>query len=116
MTYYTTTFPSPLGLITLAGDDDCLVGLWLEGQKYYGATLDLSGSAVLNRPLPPVLSDTTKWLASYFAGEKPDISELTLAPIGSEFRQGVWAILREIPYGQTVTYGYIAKRMAVNMG
>src|SRR5699024_5558654 len=42
--------------------------------------------------------------------------ELSLAPIGSEFRQGVWRILREIPYGEVITYGDIAKKMAEKMG
>ena len=45
-------------------------------------------------------------------GEKPDISELKLAPKGSEFRQTVWRILCEIPYGKTTTYGEIAKEIA----
>ena len=40
-------------------------------------------------------------------------SELPLAPVGSEFRQKVWEILCEIPYGSVITYGDIAKRMAV---
>ena len=56
------------------------------------------------------------WLDRYFAGRKPDISELSLAPAGSEFRQEVWRILCEIPYGEVVTYGSIAKRMAEKMG
>ena len=51
-------------------------------------------------------------LDRYFAGEKPEISELPLAPIGGEFRQAVWKILCEIPYGQVTTYGEIAKKIA----
>jgi methylated-DNA-[protein]-cysteine S-methyltransferase len=38
-----------------------------------------------------------------------------LAPIGGEFRQGIWDILREIPYGEVITYGDIAKKMAAKM-
>ena len=64
----------------------------------------------------PVFYAAKKWLDRYFAGEKPTIAELPLAPIGNEFRQGVWKILREIPYGKVITYGDIARKMAVQMG
>ena len=64
----------------------------------------------------PVFHAAKKWLDRYFAGEKPAIDELPLAPIGGEFRQGVWKILREIPYGVVITYGDIAKKMAAKMG
>ena len=63
----------------------------------------------------PVFTIAKNWLDKYFADENPDISELPLAPIGSEFRQNVWNILREIPYGEIVSYGDIAKKMAASM-
>ena len=109
---YMTTYPSPIGEITLACDGENLVGLWLEGQKYYGGTI--SGHMAENRDMP-VFAAARNWLDSYFAGGKPAISELSLAPVGGEFRQGVWRILCEIPYGEVVTYGGIAKKMAVKM-
>ena len=110
--YYSTTYPSPIGTITLACDGDHLIGLWKEGQKYYGASL--SGQMTPKDELP--LFDTAKnWLNRYFEGKKPAISELPLAPIGSEFRQNVWTILCDIPYGETITYGDIAKKMAIRM-
>lgn len=107
--HYLTKYHSPVGLITLASDDKKLVGLWLKGQKYFGDTM--SGETSEKNELP-VFSATKKWLDRYFAGEKPDVLELPLAPEGSAFRQSVWNILCEIPYGEVVTYGYIAKRMA----
>ncbi|TYO95333.1 methylated-DNA--[protein]-cysteine S-methyltransferase [Desulfallas thermosapovorans] len=110
--YYWTTYPSPVGLLTLASDGDNLVGLWVEGQKYHGAGIP---EAMTEKDDMPVFNAVKKWLDSYFAGEKPDVSQLPLAPIGSEFRQGVWSILREIPYGKVITYGDIAKKMAVKM-
>ena len=64
----------------------------------------------------PVFGLAKKWLDAYFAGEKPAISELPLAPNGGEFRQAVWDILCEIPYGQCTTYGAIAQKMAARMG
>ncbi|SHN67562.1 methylated-DNA--[protein]-cysteine S-methyltransferase [Desulfitobacterium chlororespirans] len=110
--YYSTTYLSPAGLITLAGDGQNLVGLWMEGQKYHGGTLS---EQLTPKNDIPVFAAAKKWLDRYFAGEKPAISELPLAPIGSEFRQGVWEILCEIPYGEVITYGDIARKMAVKM-
>jgi methylated-DNA-[protein]-cysteine S-methyltransferase len=111
--YYRTTVPSPIGTITLACDGDHLVGLWLEGQKYYGGTIP---EEMVEKSDMPVFDAAQKWLDRYFAGEKPGISELPLAPIGSAFRRGVWSILCDIPYGEVITYGDIAKKMAVKMG
>jgi len=111
--YYSTTYPSPLGTITLACYDDNLVGLWTEGQKYHGDTIP---EAMMENNDIPMFSPAKKWLDRYFAGEKPDIAELSLAPIGGEFRQAVWKILCEIPYGKVITYGDIAKKIAVKMG
>ncbi|MDR1603972.1 MAG: methylated-DNA--[protein]-cysteine S-methyltransferase [Gracilibacteraceae bacterium] len=108
--YYSTTFESPVGLLTMASDGQNLVGLWLGGQKYHGGTLPEKAT---ERDDIPVFAATKTWLSSYFAGEKPEVSALPLAPIGSEFRQGVWMILRSIPYGSVLTYGEIAKMMAV---
>lgn len=108
--YYSTTYPSPIGLITLACDGENLVGLWMEWQKYFGDTV--SGEMPERNDLP-VCEAAKRWLDRYFAGEKPAVSELPLRPIGSEFRQDVWNILREIPYGQVITYGDIAKKIAV---
>ena len=110
--FFTTTYPSPVGLLTLTSDEHNLVGLWIEGQKYHSDTIS---GAMIEKNDMPVLLMTKKWLDRYFAGEKPDIAALPLAPIGGSFRQGVWNILREIPYGQVITYGDIAKNMAVRM-
>src|SRR5699024_1150130 len=62
-----------------------------------------------------VFENTKKWLDRYFEKEKPSIKEIPIAPKGGEFRQKVWKILCEIPYGQTITYGEIAKRIAKQM-
>jgi methylated-DNA-[protein]-cysteine S-methyltransferase len=110
--YYSTTYLSPIGLITLACYGDNLVGLWIDGQKYHGGTIP---EAMIEKNNMPIFDATKKWLDRYFAGEKPVISELPLAPIGGEFRQGVWGLLCEIPYGEVITYGDIAKKMAVKM-
>jgi len=64
----------------------------------------------------PIFNDTKMWLNKYYAGERPSFKQLPLAPIGSGFRQAVWNILCEIPYGETITYGDIAKIMAKKLG
>lgn len=107
--YYKTTAASPVGNITLASDGEHLVGLWIAGQKNFGGMLPEEMTACEQLP---VFAATKEWLDRYFAGKKPLISELPLAPIGGEFRQAVWKILTEIPYGEVVTYGQIAKRIA----
>ena len=110
--YYSTKYPSPIGDVTLASSDDALVGLWLEGQKYFGAAM---ANAMVEKDDIPVLGAAKNWLDRYFAGERPAISELPLAPVGGEFRQMVWGILCEIPYGEVIHYGDIAKKTAAKM-
>lgn len=112
--YYSTKYHSPIGLITLVGDNSGnIVAAWMEGQKYFGNTVQ---GEIIERDDMPALRKATKWLDRYFAGERPDINELPLDPIGSEFRQQVWEILRKIPYGEVITYGDIAKKIAKKRG
>lgn len=109
--YYKTTCDSPVGELTLASDGEHLIGLWLAGQKYFGG--DLPDTMTEQNDLG-VFTQAKAWLSRYFAGEKPAISELPIKPQGSEFRQRVWRILCEIPYGETTTYGTIAKALGMN--
>lgn len=110
--YYSTTWPSPIGTVTLASNGEELVGLWLEGQKYFGQTVS---EEMTERDDIPVFAAAKGWLERYFRGEKPAASELPLRPAGSEFRQRVWKLLCEIPYGEVITYGEIAKKIAEQM-
>lgn len=113
--YRSTTYQSPIGNITLACDKEgqALVGLWLDGQKYYGGRISES-MAASNEVL--LLHTAEKWLDRYFSGKKPDPKELPLSPIGSPFQQCVWDILSDIPYGELTTYGEIAKKIADQRG
>lgn len=63
-----------------------------------------------------IFKKTKKWLDRYFKGKKPEISELPISPTGNDFRQRVWQILCEIPYGEICTYGDIAKIIAKENG
>ena len=105
---YIKNYPSPLGEIVLAEKDRQLTGLWIQGQKYYLSTLKNKDVRKRNTPF---LQQICRWLDQYFAGEMPDISQIPLAPEGTDFQKSVWKILCEIPYGETTTYGDIAKRM-----
>ena len=107
--YYKTTYKSPLGILYLVSDEENLIGLWLEGQKYFQATL--KEEPIINDQIK-ILQETKSLLERYFKGEKPDIKELSLKPQGSLFRQEVWKLLCEIPYGEVTTYGKIAKVVA----
>jgi methylated-DNA-[protein]-cysteine S-methyltransferase len=111
--YYSTTYLSPIGVLTLACCDDKIVGLWTEGQKFFGHTVP---KTMTENDSVPVFAAAKKWLDGYFAGKNPSLATLPLAPIGGEFRQSVWKILCEIPYGKVVTYGDIAKKMAAQGG
>jgi methylated-DNA-[protein]-cysteine S-methyltransferase len=106
--YYASTYQSPLGMLTLTCQEDKLTGLWEEGQKYHGAG---SGEKMTEPGKAPVLEAAKQWLDQYFAGDRPSPAQLPLAPEGSEFRQAIWRILCEIPYGKVITYGDIAKKI-----
>lgn len=104
---------SDLGDIFLASDEENIVGLWIGEQKYIHNTMP---KGIVERNDIPVLLQGVKWLDDYFTGKKPEISDLPLAPIGGEFKQCIWKILTEIPYGETITYGVVAKEAARRMG
>jgi methylated-DNA-[protein]-cysteine S-methyltransferase len=130
---YVKEYRSPIGIFTLASDGEHLTGLWLKGQKYFGATLtndeiDKKGESGETSDLIPRVGEVEdsannlplfhlveQWLEAYFQGKQPELS-LPLAPKGSPFRQDVWDILCQIPYGEVITYGDIAKKMAQKLG
>lgn len=111
--YYRTARPSPLGMLTLVGDENHLMGLWMEGQKYFGGKL-LSEAA--ERENLAVFGAVGEWLDRYFAGERPDVSVLPLAPSGTDFQKEVWRLLGEIPCGEVASYGEIAAKLAQKRG
>ena len=104
-------YRSPLGGILLAADEDGLTGLWFDGQKYYADTLPPDAA----EEETPALTAAKRWLDVYFTGRQPTFMP-PLHPIGSPFRQAVWQLLLQIPYGQTTTYGAIARQLAAGQG
>ena len=108
---YTTFYESPIGRMLLAADDTGLTGLWFEGQKYFARCLDRESE---EKELP-VFAEAKRWLDIYFSGKEPDFTP-PLHFTGTDFQKEVWEILCAIPYGQTMTYGAIADRLAKKRG
>ena len=108
---FTANYQSPLGEILLAADEVGLTGLWFDRAKYYAAGLAPQST---ERETPP-LTEAKRWLDVYFRGQEPDFTP-PLHPIGSPFRQEVWALLLQIPYGETTSYGALAKQLAAMHG
>lgn len=119
-------YNSPLGKLTLASNGVALVGLWFDGQKYFGDMLDkkarefeilcfgstnLESSAKSKNHSTEVFAQTCKWLDEYFSAKIPVFTP-PLAICTSAFRKSVWEILLNIPYGKTMTYGEIAQILA----
>lgn len=96
---------SPLGPIRLVSDGQGLTGLFLDAHKYGPAQF-----ADQERGSDPVLTLAAAQMAEYFAGDRREF-DLPLAPRGTEFQQRVWRALREIPFGETLSYGDLARRL-----
>lgn len=106
---YIMNYLSPLGNMTFESDGENLTGVYFENEKYHN--VKLSKDIEIREDLE-VFKKTKEWMDRYFNKENPSIEEIPLAPVGGEFRQEVWDILREIPYAKTITYGDIAKKIA----
>lgn len=108
---YTSQYFSPLGAITIACDEEAIIGLWFNGQKYFGYTL----TDEIETKSQPLLEEAGRWLDVYFSGQKPDF----LPPLrygSTRFRKLVCDIMLTIPYGKTMTYGEIAAITAQKLG
>ncbi len=98
----TVPFDSPVGRFVLESDGDVLIGIWLpnESRKRRRDVGDV----------PPVLKETANQLEEYFAGERTEF-DLPMEMDGTDFQRQVWAELSRIPYGETVSYGEVARRV-----
>lgn len=108
---HTTEYQSPLGTITLACDEDAVIGLWFNGQRHHGNILPSETEGREH----PLLRVAKRWLDIYFSGREPDF----LPPMrydSTPFRKLICDIMLTIPYGQTVTYGEIAVEAARQQG
>ena len=102
---------TPLGEVRLRSDGESLTGLWFVGQV---------NDAKDNRDIEikddlSIFGQVKTWLERYLSGEETPIT-IPLRPKGTIFQERVWKILQEIPYGDTMTYGDIAQRIAKEKG
>ena len=110
--FFTEYECSQLGGLTLASDGESLLGLWLNGQKYFAR-----GYPNMDRDDDlAVFKSAFAWLDAYFAGENPATDALALKPQGTPFQQRVWQKLLQIPLGQLRSYGSIGKELAAEDG
>lgn len=106
---YFTSYPSPMGILTLTSTPTALTGLYIQNQKYFSPLTDLKQVSPTSTP---IFTAAISWLDLYFSGKNPPITTLPLSPQGTPFRRQVWRHLCNIPYGSTTTYGSLAKLIA----
>jgi methylated-DNA-[protein]-cysteine S-methyltransferase len=99
-----TDHDTPLGTLTLVGDGRALTGLYMTEHRHRPP---LPGGAVRD---DGALAAAAAQITEYLAGERRAF-DLELAPAGTPFQHEVWDALRAIPYGETVTYGELARRV-----
>ena len=104
---YKANYPSPIGNLTLISDGTNLTHVILEKESYYQ---NIKKEAKTNDNLE-IFKQTKIWLDKYFNKEKPNIDDLKLKLEGTLFQIKVWNALKTISYGQTVTYGFVAKKI-----
>lgn len=106
-----TVVPSPVDDLLLSASDGALVGVWFsphKGKSQSGFVERMAARGGHRDDDEPVLAETARQLGEYFAGVRRSF-ELPLAPVGTPFQLQVWGALRTIPYGETWSYGELAR-------
>ena len=106
MTTWMTTFESPLGPLLLMSDGTSLTGLHTDNDKHRPA---VRPDWIRDDNVAP-FAQTIAQLRAYFAGDLAEF-DLPLAPQGTAFQMTVWRELRNIPYGETISYAELARRI-----
>ena len=108
MKTYTATYNSPLGSIVIESDGEALTGLRFSNEQACVASTTQEKAGDEAATALPIILETIQWLDDYFAGKRPcDVPRLN--PQGSAFQKRVWQVLFTIWYGQTKTYGELAR-------
>ena len=113
MTFFMGYETPIIGALTLASDGEAIVGCWFGNDHYFGCGVE--GPAERHDDLA-VFGQARGWLDRYFADAAPDPRELPLAARATAFQMRVREAMLDIPYGQTTTYGAIAKRIEAETG
>ncbi|WP_407393975.1 methylated-DNA--[protein]-cysteine S-methyltransferase [Methanobrevibacter sp.] len=106
---YSTDYSSPIGEMLIVSDGEAICGVWFYGQKHFPKFKEIIKDDNL-----AIFKDVKQWFDEYFKGLNPKIN-FKLKPQGTDFRLKVWKILTEIPYGETRTYGQIARMISPKM-
>jgi methylated-DNA-[protein]-cysteine S-methyltransferase len=106
MTTWMTTFESPLGPLLLMSDGTSLTGLHTDSDKHRPA---IQADWIRDDGVAP-FPQTIAQLRAYFDGGLAEF-DLPLAPRGTEFQMTVWRELRNIPFGETISYAELARRI-----
>ncbi len=101
------TMPSPVGPLTIVAEGGKIAGLYMDAQRH-APSQDAFGSPA--DPADEPFAAAAAQLTAYFAGQLTEF-DLPLSPAGTDFQRKVWAGLQAIPYGQTVSYGELARRL-----
>lgn len=102
-----------IGTLTVASDGESLTGCWFDNDRHFGHGV---AAPMVRCDDLAVFDRASAWFDRYFGGEAPDPRELPLAAGGTAFQMHVREAMLDIPYGQTTTYGAIAKRIASGTG
>lgn len=113
MAFYMEYETGLIGSLFVASDGKGIVGCWFDNDRYFGYGVE---DELTRDDDDPVLMQARGWLDRYFAGEAPDPRELPLAAHATEFQLHVREAMLDIPYGQTTTYGEIAKHIEKETG
>lgn len=105
MKTFTAIYTSPLGPIVIESDGQAITSLRFSKEQAAAVPKETPKEAV---PTPPIIAETIQWLDDYFAGKRP-CNVPRLNPQGTDFQKRVWQALLPIPYGETISYGEIAK-------
>lgn len=107
MTVFFTHLETPLCTLRLTSDGEALTGIYLLPDHRHAPEIT---SEWQESPTLPIFQDAATQLTEYFAGHRTEFS-LPLAAQGTDFQKRVWAELLQIPYGQTISYGELARRI-----
>jgi methylated-DNA-[protein]-cysteine S-methyltransferase len=99
-----TVVDSPVGELTLVADDEVLIGVYFHSHWYR------PDPATFGPRVDDGFQDAVRQLAEYFAGQRQRF-HLPVEARGDDFQHRVWDLLDQIPYGQTTTYGDLARRL-----
>jgi len=101
-------YQSPLGALEIRSTGSAISDI-LFVNSWKGAKIDETSLSFI-KPKSPVIKSCTKQLDEYFAGTRTEFS-IHMSQVGTEFQQTVWAALCNIPYGRTISYMELSKRI-----